>query len=129
MATENAFRANRSSGAQVIREGENGKHITVPAEQRRREFILLLVLASVQFFSIVDFMVVMPLGPQLRRTMGIDTFQFGLIVSSYTVSAGVAGLLGSSILDRFGRRRAYLSLFTGFLAGTLLCGLSINYIW
>ncbi|MGB0069033.1 MAG: MFS transporter [Isosphaeraceae bacterium] len=127
MATENAFRADRSSGTQVIREGENGKHITVPAEQRRRELILLLVLASVQFFSIVDFMVVMPLGPQLRRTMGIDTFQFGLIVSSYTVSAGVAGLLGSSILDRFGRRRAYLSLFTGFLAGTLLCGLSINY--
>ncbi|MGA9925285.1 MAG: MFS transporter, partial [Isosphaeraceae bacterium] len=111
----------------MIRLGENGKHITEPAEQRRRELILLLVLASVQFFSIVDFMVVMPLGPQLRRTMGIDTFQFGLIVSSYTVSAGAAGLLGSSILDRFGRRRAYLSLFTGFLAGTLLCGLSINY--
>src|SRR5271166_3190143 len=91
MATENAFRADRSSGTQVIREGENGKHITVPAEQRRRELILLLVLASVQFFSIVDFMVVMPLGPQLRRTMGIDTFQFGLIVSSYTISAGVRG--------------------------------------
>ena len=127
MATENAFRGDRSSGAQVIRGGENGKHITIPAEQRRRELIVLLVLASVQFFSIIDFMVVMPLGPQLRRTMGIDTFQFGLIVSSYTISAGVAGLLGSSILDRFGRRRAYLSLFTGFLAGTLLCGLSINY--
>jgi len=111
----------------MIREIENGNQITVPAEQRRRELILLLILASVQFFSIVDFMVVMPLGPQLRRTMGIDTFQFGLIVSSYTVSAGVAGLLGSSILDRFGRRRAYLSLFTGFLTGTLLCGLSFNY--
>jgi len=126
MATKNALRADRSSGAQMIREIENGNQITVPAEQRRRELILLLILASVQFFSIVDFMVVMPLGPQLRRTMGIDTFQFGLIVSSYTVSAGVAGLLGSSILDRFGRRRAYLSLFTGFLTGTLLCGLSFN---
>ena len=88
---------------------------------------MLLILASVQFFSIVDFMVVMPLGPQLRRTLGIDTFQFGLIVSSYTVSAGVAGLLGSSVLDRFGRKRAFLTLFIGFLVGTMLCGLSVNY--
>ncbi len=93
----------------------------------RRELILLLVLASVQFFSIVDFMVVMPLGPQLNRTLGINTRQFGLVVASYTVAAGIAGLLGSAVLDRFGRRRAYLGLFTGFLLGTLLCGLSVNY--
>jgi len=33
----------------------------------RLERLLLTILASVQFTSIVDFMVVMPLGPQLRR--------------------------------------------------------------
>jgi len=127
MATENAYTADRSSGTKASRNGEAGSNLTVPAEQRRRELILLLILASVQFFSIVDFMVVMPLGPQLRRTLGIDTFQFGLIVASYTVSAGVAGLLGSSVLDRFGRKRAFLTLFVGFLVGTMLCGLSFNY--
>ena len=36
-----------------------------------REMMLLLMLASVQFTSIVDFMVVMPLGPQLMRTLEI----------------------------------------------------------
>ena len=30
--------------------------------------------------------------------------QFGLIVASYTLSAGLAGLLASSVLDRFGRQ-------------------------
>jgi predicted MFS family arabinose efflux permease len=107
--------------------GSGMRGSAVSADQRRSELILVLMLASVQFFSIVDFMVVMPLGPQLRRTLGIDTFQFGLIVASYTISAGVAGLLGSSVLDRFGRRRAYLTLFAGFLVGTLLCGLALNY--
>jgi len=68
MATENAYTADRSSGTKASRNGEGGRNGTVPAEQRRRELILLLILASVQFFSIVDFMVVMPLGPQLRRT-------------------------------------------------------------
>ena len=35
----------------------------VAAAIRRREALLLLILASVQFTSIVDFMIVMPLGP------------------------------------------------------------------
>ncbi len=38
---------------------------------RGDELMILLMLASVQFTSIVDFMVVMPLGPQLMRTLGI----------------------------------------------------------
>jgi predicted MFS family arabinose efflux permease len=39
----------------------------------------------------------------------------------------VAGLLASSILDRFGRKRAFLTLYCGFLVGTFLCGLAFNY--
>src|SRR5262249_36234670 len=90
----------------------------------RREAILLLLLASVQFTSIVDFMVVMPLGPQLIRTMKLAPAQFGWIVSSYTIAAGLAGLLASSIMDRFGRKAAFLGLYAGFLVGTFLCGLA-----
>ena len=93
----------------------------------RREAMLLLMLASVQFTSIVDFMVVMPLGPQLMRTLGINPAQFGLIVSSYTISAGAAGFLASSFMDRFGRKAAFLTLYSGFLVGTLLCGLAHTY--
>ena len=94
---------------------------------RRRERVVLLILAAVQFTSIVDFMVVMPLGPQLMRTLVITPAQFGLIVSSYTFSAGVAGLLASSLIDRFDRKAAFLSLYVGFLLGTLLCGLAPSY--
>ncbi len=97
------------------------------ADQRRREMILLLILASAQFTSIVDFMVVMPLGPQLMRKLEIDAGQFGMIVASYTVAAGLAGLLGSSVMDRFGRKSAFLTLYAGFLVGTLFCGLSTGY--
>ncbi len=112
-----------------IQRGAEGqpKSVSAAAEVRRREMILLLILASVQFTSIVDFMVVMPLGPQLMRKLEIDASQFGLIVASYTVAAGLAGLLGSSIMDRFGRKSAFLTLYSGFLLGTLLCGLSMSY--
>ncbi|WP_148598642.1 MFS transporter [Aquisphaera giovannonii] len=95
---------------------------------QRHEIVLLLILASIQFISIVDFMVVMPLGPQLERKLELDASRFGLIVSAYTVSAGIAAVLASTILDRFDRKRAFLALFIGFLLGTLLCGLSDSYM-
>ena len=48
-------------------------------------------------------------------------------MASYTIAAGLAGLLASSIMDRFGRKSAFLTLYTGFLLGTLFCGLSTRY--
>jgi predicted MFS family arabinose efflux permease len=97
------------------------------SHSRRRERIVLLILAAVQFTTIVDFMIVMPLGPQLMRTLQIGPTQFGLIVSSYTFAAGAAGLVASSIIDRFARRTTFMTLYTGFLVGTLFCALAPNY--
>ena len=96
-------------------------------QARRRERGVLIVLGSVQFTSIIDFMLVMPLGPQLMRTLNIDAARFGLIVSAYTIAAGVAGLAATPFIDRFGRKAAFLTLFVGFLVGTLFCGLSRSY--
>jgi len=87
----------------------------------------LLVLAAVQFTSIVDFMIVMPLGKQLMRVLAIGPDRFGLIVASYTFAAGAAGFVASGVIDRFGRKATFLSLYAGFLIGTLLCGLSSSY--
>ena len=97
------------------------------AGQRRREQLVLIILAAVQFTTIVDFMIVMPLGPQLMRALEIGPAQFGLIVSSYTFAAGAAGLVASAIVDRFARRSTFMILYAGFLVGTLFCALAPNY--
>ena len=88
---------------------------------------MLFILAAVQFTTIVDFMIVMPLGPQLMRTLKIGPAEFGLIVSSYTFAAGASGLIASAIVDRFARRTAFLILYAGFLIGTFLCGIAPGY--
>src|SRR5205807_479554 len=49
------------------------------------------------------------------------------IVSSYGISAGVAGLAAGFFLDRFDRKKALLWLFLGFALGTLLCAMADNY--
>jgi len=93
----------------------------------RQEKILLAILASIQFSSIVDFMIMMPLGPQLMRLLGINPHQFGLLVSSYTFFAGLSGFAASFFMDLFDRKKSLLFFFIGFGIGTVACGLSPTY--
>jgi DHA1 family inner membrane transport protein len=92
-----------------------------------REGVLLFTLAALQFIGLVDFMIVMPLGPMLLADLGIDTRRFSWVVSAYTLAAGVAGLVVAPWLDRVPRRTAYLVFSLGLLAGTAACGLAGSY--
>ncbi len=91
------------------------------------EWQLLTVLVGVQFTHIMDFMVMMPLGPQFMRIFGITPAQFGLLVSSYTLTAAVAGFVAAFRLDRYDRKRALLVLYGCFAVATLLCALAPGY--
>ena len=101
--------------------------MTVHTLSPRREAWLLLTIAGIQFSHIVDFMIMMPLGPQLTRIFGIGDAQFGLLVSSYTFAAGASGLLAAGYIDRFDRKRLLLALYGGFALATLACGLAPTY--
>jgi predicted MFS family arabinose efflux permease len=93
----------------------------------RREVWLLLTLAGIQFTHILDFMIMMPLGPQFTALFGISDAQFGLLVSAYTLAAGASGLVASTYIDRFGRKRLLLLLYVLFGLSTLACGLATSY--
>lgn len=93
----------------------------------RRELWLLLTLAGIQFTHILDFMIMMPLGPRFTQLFSISDAQFGLLVSAYTLSAGVSGLLASTYIDRFGRKRLLLVLYVLFGLATLACGVAPTY--
>lgn len=92
-----------------------------------KERILLFTLAAIQFTNVVDFMIVMPLGPLLKRIFDINPQQFGLIVSAYTFSAGISGFAGAFFIDRFDRKTALLTTYIGFTIGTLACALAPTY--
>jgi predicted MFS family arabinose efflux permease len=101
--------------------------VTPAALTPERERLFLLTLAAVQFSHIVDFMVMMPLGPFLMQGLGIDTRQFGLLVASYSFCAAASGLLAAGFIDRFERKRTMLVLFALFGLATLACGLATGY--
>lgn len=93
----------------------------------RRERWLLITLAGIQFTHILDFMIMMPLGPEFIRLFGIDEGQFGWLVSAYTLSGGAAGLIASTFIDRFDRRNLLLMLYALFALATLACGLAPTF--
>lgn len=91
------------------------------------EKALLWTLAAINFIHIVDFMILMPLGPQLMRLFEISPSEFSLLVSSYTFSAGISSFFGAFFLDRFDRKKILLWVYVGFTIGTLGCALSPSY--
>lgn len=90
----------------------------------RKERILLLLLASVNFTHILDFMIMMPLGNFLMPHFKISAGYFSVIVAGYPVTAFVSGLAAAFYVDRFDRKKVLLFAYTGFIVGTINCGLA-----
>ena len=92
------------------------------ATVQRSERMMLFIIGSVQFINILDFMMVMPLGPDFSRALGIPLSHVGYIGGSYTAAASVSGLAGAFFLDRFDRKRALIVCLAGLVIGTALGG-------
>lgn len=114
---------------------EEDSHFTtaIPAQDQLvpktviKEGLLIFILAAIQFTHMMDFVIMMPLGPQLMRVFSISTKEFGFLVSAYTFSAAVAGFLSALFIDRFDRKHAILGLYLGFTIGTLACALAPTF--
>ena len=80
---------------------------------------IVAIVGAVQFVNILDFMMVMPLGPDFARDLGIDVGHIGIVGGTYTAAAAVGGLLGAGLLDRLDRRTALGLAMLGLAIGTL----------
>ena len=87
----------------------------------------LVTLTAIQFTHIMDFMILMPLGPQLMRVFSLSPQQFGFLVSIYTLTAGVFGFFASFLVDRFDRKKTLQLMFILFLIATVSCAFATTY--
>lgn len=88
------------------------------------ERTIVLLVAAVQFINILDFVMVMPMGPDFAHALGIPASNLGFIGGAYTAAAAVSGLAGSFFLDRFDRRPALGVAMVGLVVGTAMGGLA-----
>jgi len=93
----------------------------------KKENLILLLLAAIQFVHVVDFMVIAPLGPQLMKLFGLTVQEFSYVFSAYTYSAGVMSFAAAFFLDRYDRKNALLFAFSGLIVGTAWCGFAQDF--
>ncbi|MEK2688042.1 MFS transporter [Bdellovibrio sp. GT3] len=93
----------------------------------RDQWIVIGLLAFLQFTIILDFMILSPLGAILMPAMQISPSQFGMVVSGYAVSAAISGFLTAGFADKFDRKKLLMFFYAGFILGTLFCALAPNF--
>lgn len=91
------------------------------------ERAVVLLIAAIQFVNILDFMIVMPLGPDFALELAIASHNMGIITGSYTAAAAITGIACSFFLDRFDRRKALAVSIVGLMVGTAAAALSWDF--
>lgn len=104
------------------------RHLRQLYTMTRKERIILFLLAGLNFTHILDFMIMMPLGNYLMPYFNISARQFSFLVSAYSISAAVSGFVAAFVVDHFDRKKILVWSYTGFLLGTLACGLAPTYM-
>jgi predicted MFS family arabinose efflux permease len=84
----------------------------------------LFLLATINFTHILDFMIMMPLGNFLMPHFEISAQYFSLIVAAYPVTAFVSGMIAAFFVDKYDRKKVLLFAYTGFIIGTITCGIA-----
>jgi predicted MFS family arabinose efflux permease len=105
---------------------------TQPAAPNLKNFtgyqiFMIVILASLHFTIILDFMIISPIGDLLMKELTLSPAQFGSVVSAYAISAGVSGILAAGFADRFDRKKLLLFFYSGFWLGTLFCAFAWSY--
>ncbi|MCC3859849.1 MFS transporter [Pseudemcibacter aquimaris] len=92
--------------------------------QLERKVVWLAAL--IQLANVLDFMIILPLGPDLTTSIGIPSSRMGLLGGIYTFAAAISAIVMAPYLDRFDRKRAVLFFLAGLAVSTYLCSFAYD---
>lgn len=90
------------------------------------EWRVIILVTLIQFINIVDFMMVMPLGPDFASALDIPMSLLGIVGGSYTFAAAASGFILSRFLDRFDRRSVAITAMAGLAVSTFAATLAVD---
>ena len=78
----------------------------------------------IQLANVLDFMIILPLGPDLTTEIKIPSSQMGLVNGIYTFAAAFSAVIMARFLDRFDRKKAVVFFLIGLSISTFLTAFS-----
>jgi len=102
---------------------------TISSEDRRQEPSRghqqkLLVLALVPFIMVLGNSMLVPVLPKMMTVMHLSLFQVGLIITVFSIPAGIVIPLAGALSDHVGRRVVIVPALIVYGAGGLAAGVS-----
>jgi EmrB/QacA subfamily drug resistance transporter len=98
-----------------------------PATERsRNRWLALTFLALAQFLVVLDASIVNIALPSLGTGLGLDHNLLTWVITAYVLPFGGLLMLGGRLADRYGHRKVFLAGVFGFIAASLVAGLSLN---
>ena len=82
---------------------------------------IVALITALQCLYVLDFMLVLPLGPDLASALHMPASQVAWLTAAYTLASMVAGLTAVPHLDRFDRRRVLLCCLAGQVLALSWC--------
>ena len=98
-----------------------------PVPLTSAQWIMLLLLALVQFTNVLDFVIMMPLAPQFHDSWSLTPQEFGYLVSAYAFAACISGVVSSWFFVRLDRKTCLIVLYAAFGLANLLCAWAPTY--
>ncbi|RMI32726.1 MFS transporter [Nocardia stercoris] len=92
----------------------------------RRSLVVLAVILTGQFMSVMDSSIVNVAIPAMRSSLHANGSELQLIVSGYVIAYAVLLVTGARLGDKFGQRTMYVAGIAAFTLASLACGLAWN---
>lgn len=86
------------------------------------------LLCGVPFVMVLGNSMLIPVFPQMKKVMGLSQFQVGLIVTFFSVPAGILIPLAGFLSDRFGRKPIMVPALFVYGLGGLICGFAALFL-
>jgi MFS family permease len=97
-----------------------------PSRLTRRLRIILAIVIIADVLDLMDSSITNVAAPTIVRDIGGGESLIKWLGASYALAMGVLLVVGGRLGDRYGKRRIFLIGIVGFVAGSLLCGLSVS---